>query len=78
MRPTAPTLSLLLMIAGNAAIAGTVNTDLLAVPEQPHAGDDQAGASRNKRADDVQQLEGVSVTATLDIARNMLSPDTGS
>ncbi|MBD8872738.1 TonB-dependent receptor [Rhodanobacter sp. DHB23] len=41
-------------------------------------GDDSQQATRNKRAPKVQDLNGISVSAALDQARNALSPDTGS
>src|SRR5581483_3237039 len=51
------------------------------VTAQPPASDDAQGAnqgSRNRRATNAKQLGAVNVSAALDVARNNLSPDTGS
>ncbi|GLQ91903.1 TonB-dependent receptor [Dyella acidisoli] len=65
------------------SVTGQAPTQPPAATAQPPAGDDTSGdtadqASRNRRATKAKQLGAVNVTAALDVARNNLSPDTGS
>jgi outer membrane receptor protein involved in Fe transport len=82
MSPLALGLSLALYAA--AAMAAPGADEVPATPNavvQPSAGDDALvldQGSRNRRAAKAKQLGAVNVTAALDVARNNLSPDTGS
>jgi outer membrane receptor protein involved in Fe transport len=82
MSPLALGLSLALYAV--AAMAAPGAAEVPATPNvaaQPAAGDDAQAldqGSRNRRATKAKQLGEVNVTAALDVARNNLSPDTGS
>ena len=74
-------LSLALYAATAMAAAGVDQVPATPATAQPPANDDAPGAdqgSRNRRATNAKQLGAVNVSAALDVARNNLSPDTGS
>lgn len=74
-------LSLALYAATAMAAAGVDQVPATPATAQPPANDDAQGAdqgSRNRRATNAKQLGAVNVSAALDVARNNLSPDTGS
>jgi outer membrane receptor protein involved in Fe transport len=79
MKPSLLAASLALALA--AATTPTAHAASLATAGSAPAsanGDDSTEQARNKRADKVQDLGAVDVSARLDQARNALSPDTGS
>jgi outer membrane receptor protein involved in Fe transport len=80
--PLALGLSLALYAAATMAAPSVDPTPVAPnVTAQPPADDDAQGASqgsRNRRATNAKQLGAVNVSAALDVARNNLSPDTGS
>lgn len=63
----------LAVVATPAVDLPATTASAVALPTEP-----PPGASRNRQADKVSNLDAVSVTAALDRARNALSPDTGS